>query len=68
MKKLVNLFSLLLLMTGLIGFAQNTVSGVVSDADGMPLPGALLLYKEHQLVLPQILMVTTQLVPQKVMF
>jgi len=40
MKKLVNLFSLLLLMTGLIGFAQNTVSGVVSDADGMPLPGA----------------------------
>ena len=40
MKKLVNLFSLLLLMTGLIGFAQDTVSGVVSDADGMPLPGA----------------------------
>ena len=40
MKKLVNLFSLLLLMTGLIGFAQNTVSGVVSDTDGMPLPGA----------------------------
>ena len=27
-------------MTGLIGFAQDTVSGVVSDADGMPLPGA----------------------------
>ena len=40
MKKLVNLFSLLLLMTGLIGFAQDTVSGVVSDTDGMPLPGA----------------------------
>tara|TARA_B100001939_G_scaffold133433_1_gene115945 strand:+ start:4 stop:3060 length:3057 start_codon:yes stop_codon:yes gene_type:complete len=40
MKKLVNLFSLLLLMTGLIGFAQNSVSGVVSDSDGLPLPGA----------------------------
>jgi TonB-dependent SusC/RagA subfamily outer membrane receptor len=40
MKKLVNLFSLLLLMTGLIGFAQNSVSGVVSDTDGLPLPGA----------------------------
>ena len=40
MKKLVNLFSLLLLMTGLIGLAQNSVSGVVSDTDGLPLPGA----------------------------
>ena len=27
-------------MTGLIGFAQNTVSGTVSDSEGLPLPGA----------------------------
>ena len=28
------------MMTGLIGFAQNTVSGTVSDSEGLPLPGA----------------------------
>jgi len=27
-------------MTGLVGFAQSTVSGTVSDSDGLPLPGA----------------------------
>ena len=27
-------------MTGLIGFAQGTVSGTVTDSDGLPLPGA----------------------------
>lgn len=43
MKKLVNLFSLLLLMTGLIGFAQSSVSGVVSDSEGLPLPGATIV-------------------------
>ena len=40
MKKLVKLFSLFFIMTGLIGFAQNTVSGTVSDTEGLPLPGA----------------------------
>ena len=40
MKKLVKLFSLFFILTGLIGFAQCTVSGVVSDTEGMPLPGA----------------------------
>ena len=40
MKQLVKLFSLLFIMTGLIGFAQNTVSGTVSDTEGLPLPGA----------------------------
>jgi TonB-linked SusC/RagA family outer membrane protein len=40
MKKLVKLFSLFFILTGLIGFAQGTVSGVVSDTEGMPLPGA----------------------------
>ena len=40
MKKLINLFSLLLIMTGLVGFAQDSVSGTISDSDGMPLPGA----------------------------
>ena len=40
MKKLVKLFSLFFMMTGLIGFAQNTVSGTVSDSEGLPLPGA----------------------------
>ena len=27
-------------MTGAIGFAQGTVSGTVTDTDGLPLPGA----------------------------
>ena len=40
MKKLVKLFSLFFILTGLIGFAQNTVSGTVSDTEGLPLPGA----------------------------
>ena len=40
MKKLVKLFSLFFVMTGLVGFAQSTVSGTVSDSDGLPLPGA----------------------------
>ena len=40
MKQLVKLFSLFFMMTGLIGFAQNTVSGTVSDSEGLPLPGA----------------------------
>ena len=40
MKKLVKLFSLLFLITGLVGFAQGTVSGTVSDTEGLPLPGA----------------------------
>lgn len=40
MKNLVRLFSLLFIMTGLIGFAQGTVSGTVTDSDGLPLPGA----------------------------
>ena len=40
MKNLVRLFSLLFMMTGLIGFAQGTVSGSVTDSDGLPLPGA----------------------------
>ena len=40
MKQLVKLFSLFFLMTGVIGFAQNTVSGTVSDSEGLPLPGA----------------------------
>ena len=40
MKQLVKLFSLFFIMTGLIGFAQNTVSGTVSDTEGLPLPGA----------------------------
>ena len=40
MKKLVKLFSLLFLITGLVGFAQGTVSGTVSDSEGLPLPGA----------------------------
>ena len=40
MKQLVKLFSLFFIMTGLIGFAQNTVSGTVSDSEGLPLPGA----------------------------
>ena len=40
MKNLVRLFSLLFIMTGAIGFAQGTVSGTVTDTDGLPLPGA----------------------------
>ena len=40
MKKLVKLFSLFFVMTGLVGFAQSTVSGTVSDSEGLPLPGA----------------------------
>ncbi len=40
MKQLVKLFSLFFLMTGVIGFAQSTVSGTVSDSEGLPLPGA----------------------------
>ena len=40
MKNLVKLFSLFFIMTGLIGFAQGTVSGTVTDTDGLPLPGA----------------------------
>ena len=40
MKNLVKLFSLLFIMTGVIGFAQGTVSGSVTDSDGLPLPGA----------------------------
>lgn len=40
MKNLVRLFSLLFIMTGAIGFAQGTVSGTVTDAEGLPLPGA----------------------------
>ena len=28
------------MITGLVGFAQSTVSGTVSDTDGLPLPGA----------------------------
>ena len=40
MKNLVKLFSLLFMMTGVIGFAQGTVSGSVTDSDGLPLPGA----------------------------
>ena len=40
MKKLVKLFSLFFMITGLVGFAQSTVSGTVSDTDGLPLPGA----------------------------
>ena len=40
MKKLVKLFSLLFLITGLVGFAQGTISGTVSDSEGLPLPGA----------------------------
>ena len=40
MKKLINLFSLLVLTVGYLGFSQNSISGVVSDADGLPLPGA----------------------------
>ena len=40
MKQLVKLFSLFFIMTGLIGFAQNTVSGTISDTEGLPLPGA----------------------------
>ena len=40
MKKLVKLFSLFFMMAGVIGFAQDTVSGTVSDSEGLPLPGA----------------------------
>ena len=28
------------MMAGVIGFAQDTVSGTVSDSEGLPLPGA----------------------------
>jgi TonB-linked SusC/RagA family outer membrane protein len=40
MKKHFKLFSLFFLATSIIAFAQGTVSGTVSDADGTPLPGA----------------------------
>ena len=40
MKKHLKLFSLFFLATSIIAFAQGTVSGTVSDADGTPLPGA----------------------------
>ena len=40
MKKLVKLFSLFFILSGVLGFAQNTVSGTVSDSEGLPLPGA----------------------------
>ncbi len=40
MKKHLKLFSLFFLATSIIAFAQGTVSGTVSDADGSPLPGA----------------------------
>ena len=40
MKKHLKLFSLFFLATSIIAFAQGTVSGTVSNADGTPLPGA----------------------------
>jgi hypothetical protein len=40
MKKLVKLYSLFFILSGVLGFAQNTVSGTVSDSEGLPLPGA----------------------------
>jgi TonB-linked SusC/RagA family outer membrane protein len=40
MKKHFNLFTLFFLATSLIAFAQSSITGTVSDADGSPLPGA----------------------------
>jgi hypothetical protein len=38
--KLINLLTLSLMMVFHVTFAQNSVSGVVSDDTGVPLPGA----------------------------
>ena len=43
MKKHFNLFSLFFLATSMIAFAQSSVTGTVSDADGSPLPGATVI-------------------------
>jgi len=43
MKNLVKLFSLFFTMIGFIGFAQDSVSGTVTDTDGLPLPGATIV-------------------------
>ncbi|MDC3179218.1 SusC/RagA family TonB-linked outer membrane protein [Flavobacteriales bacterium] len=40
MKKHFNLFSLFFLAASMIAFAQSSVTGTVSDAEGSPLPGA----------------------------
>ena len=40
MKKHFNLFSLFFLAASMIAFAQSSITGTVSDADGSPLPGA----------------------------
>jgi TonB-dependent SusC/RagA subfamily outer membrane receptor len=40
MKKRLKLFSLLFLATSIVAYAQSSVSGTVSDADGTALPGA----------------------------
>jgi TonB-linked SusC/RagA family outer membrane protein len=40
MKKHFNLFSLFFLATSMIAFAQSSITGTVSDAEGSPLPGA----------------------------
>jgi len=40
MKKHFNLFSLFFLATSMIAFAQSSITGTVSDADGSPLPGS----------------------------
>ncbi len=40
MKKQFNLFSLFFLAASMIAFAQSSITGTVTDADGSPLPGA----------------------------
>ena len=68
MKNLVRLFSLLFIMTGLIGFAQGTVSGTVTDSDGLPLPGATVVVQGTSIGVTSDLMVTTQSQLLKVMY
>ena len=68
MKKHFNLFSLFFLAASMIAFAQSSITGTVSDADGSPLPGATVVVQGTSSGVTLILMVITLLMHHLAMY